>query len=282
MKVNYHTHTARCNHARGTEKEYVEAAIQNGIKILGFSDHTPYPFPGENYATYFRMDFNQLEDYVTTVLALKDEYQNDIEIHLGLEAEYYPLFFEKLLQVLSEYPIEYLLLGQHNLGNGESHEAYCYRAITDDPARLTSYCDQVIEGIDTGCFTYLAHPDLLSFNGDLEDYNLQMRRLCRHAAKTGLPLELNLLGLREGRRYPREDFWRIAGEEGCSVVLGLDSHDPESFSHQASLLEAGRLMKDHGLKLTDQITLINPFFHKQMDYSALFRNSLGEKPLSLL
>jgi histidinol-phosphatase (PHP family) len=45
MKINYHTHTTRCHHAAGTEREYVEAAIANGIKVLGFADHTPYPFP---------------------------------------------------------------------------------------------------------------------------------------------------------------------------------------------------------------------------------------------
>ena len=45
MFANYHTHTARCNHASGTEREYVEAAIKSGLKILGFADHTPYPFP---------------------------------------------------------------------------------------------------------------------------------------------------------------------------------------------------------------------------------------------
>lgn len=43
MIANYHTHTWRCNHAVGTEREYVERAIEGGLKILGFSDHTPMP-----------------------------------------------------------------------------------------------------------------------------------------------------------------------------------------------------------------------------------------------
>ena len=41
MIANYHTHTWRCRHADGTEREYVETAIEAGFKILGFSDHTP-------------------------------------------------------------------------------------------------------------------------------------------------------------------------------------------------------------------------------------------------
>ena len=41
MLANYHTHTARCHHASGSEREYIEAAIAGGMKILGFSDHAP-------------------------------------------------------------------------------------------------------------------------------------------------------------------------------------------------------------------------------------------------
>ncbi len=258
MRVNYHTHTTRCNHAKGTEREYVEAAIENGFKILGFSDHTPYPFPDDGYVTYMRMNMHQLEDYVTTVLALRNEYQNDIEIHLGLEAEYYPAFFRDLLDKLAPYPIEYLLLGQHNLGNGESHQPYSY-SFTDDPLQLKQYCDQLIGGINTGSFTYLAHPDLISFNGDDKEYVIHMRRLCRHAKQANMPLELNLLGFREGRRYPKEDFWRIAGEEGCQVVLGLDAHSPDAFSHKDSLDEAHNLIQKYSLRLIDDVPLIHPF-----------------------
>lgn len=36
MIANYHTHTWRCRHADGTEREYVERTIEGGLKILGF------------------------------------------------------------------------------------------------------------------------------------------------------------------------------------------------------------------------------------------------------
>lgn len=258
MKVNYHTHTTRCNHASGTEKEYVEAAIETGLKVLGFSDHTPYPFPDENYATEYRMTMKELEHYVNTVLALREEYRNDIEIHLGLEVEYYPQFFQALLKELENYPIEYLLLAQHNLGNGELAEPFCYSTLTDDPQRLQRYCNQLMEGMDTGCFTYLAHPDLISFTGSPEIYNEQMRRLCRHAKAKALPLEINLLGFREDRRYPTEAFWKIAGEEQCDVIWGIDAHHVDAFYHPETLVKAGELAAKYQLKILEDVTLINP------------------------
>ena len=70
MIANYHTHTPRCNHAQGSEQEYVDAALSAGLKILGFSDHTPYFFPGDYYST-FRMHPEELPGYVSTVNAMQ-------------------------------------------------------------------------------------------------------------------------------------------------------------------------------------------------------------------
>ena len=44
LKANLHAHTFRCQHAYGTEREYVETAIEMGIKEFGFSDHIFCPF----------------------------------------------------------------------------------------------------------------------------------------------------------------------------------------------------------------------------------------------
>ena len=62
MIANYHTHTWRCNHAEPGEERYVRAAIKRGLQILGFSDHTPYPFSG-GYTSSFRMGVAQLPGY---------------------------------------------------------------------------------------------------------------------------------------------------------------------------------------------------------------------------
>lgn len=116
LNANYHTHTARCRHASGREEEYIQQAINSGMKVLGFSDHTPYPFQGDYYSN-FRMFPQELFQYVQTLLLLKEKYQDKIQILIGLEAEYYPKYFDGLLELLAPYPFDYLLLGQHFLHN---------------------------------------------------------------------------------------------------------------------------------------------------------------------
>ncbi len=251
MISNYHTHTWRCRHASDTEEEYVTRAIKGGFKTLGFSDHTPYWFPGDYYS-YFRMYPEQLPDYVDTVLHLKEKYADKIQIHLGLEAEYYPAYFTELLQHLKDHPIEYLILGQHYGGN-EIDEPYYGQFITEDATILSCYCDQVVEGIYTGVFSCVAHPDIAGFGGDERIYRQHMRRVCQAANACGIPLELNLLGIRAGRHYPEPKFWCLAGEEGCQVILGCDAHKAVDVWDPQSEQTAMEMVKTYGLQLVQKL-----------------------------
>lgn len=252
MIANYHTHTVRCNHAEGTERQYVENAIASGLKILGFSDHTPYIFPGEYYSR-FRMKLNQLEDYVQSVLTLRKEFAGAIEIPLGLELEYYPNLLPRLLPVLRDLPIDYLLMGQHFIGDeiGEHYSGW----ETGDAQILERYVDQTIEGMYSGLFTYFAHPDLIHYVGDDKQYSHQMRRLCQAAKGCDMPIEVNLLGLMEGRHYPNALFWEQAAIEGCTVIMGRDAHSPKHLLDVATEQRAMDLVKHFDLKLVDTVEL---------------------------
>ena len=79
LKENYHTHTIRCNHAIGTDEEYVISAINSGVKILGFSDHSPYPMPG-GYVTSYRLSENAARDYIASLRSLREKYRDKIKI----------------------------------------------------------------------------------------------------------------------------------------------------------------------------------------------------------
>ncbi|HAG68990.1 MAG TPA: hypothetical protein DCL38_03340 [Lachnospiraceae bacterium] len=220
---NYHTHTVRCHHAQGSEREYIEAAIKKGMRTLGFSDHTPQPFK-DGYVSSIRMVMDELDDYVGTVRALSEEYRGRIDIMTGLEVEYYQPLFDELMREISLRPIEYMILGQHFVpeeGNG-----FYAGNPTDSEERLAEYVNVVIRGLETGLFSYLAHPDLLNFTGDPLIYRREMERLCEYCRDKKVPLEINMLGYITGRHYPNDEFFSLASELGCSFILGCDAHSP--------------------------------------------------------
>lgn len=252
MIANYHTHTPRCRHAEGTEEEYAQAAVDAGIEILGFSDHTPYWFP-DAYYSHMRMYPNELGEYCNTVRRIQKQYRDKLQIHLGLEVEYYPAYFGEVLSRARDQGVEYFLLGQHWVGN-EKDEPYCGSA-TEDEALLKRYCDQVIEAMQTGVFTYLAHPDLIHYVGDAKIYQRHIRRLCKEAKGCGMPLEINLLGLEAGRHYPNRLLWEVAAEENCDCILGCDAHGPAAVGSVDVEERALELVSELGLRLNETVKL---------------------------
>lgn len=231
MIANYHTHTKRCRHGHGEDEEFVQSALERGLQILGFSDHTPYLFSDDYYST-FRMFPEEFPDYVNSVLGLREKYADKIQIFLGLETEYYPAHFAKLQAMLKDYPMDYMLLGQHALGD-EKDDYFCGWP-TEDVHILKRYVDQTMEAMNTGCFTYFAHPDLINFVGDPKAYKEQMRNLIREAKSCNMPLEMNFLGLFTDRNYPNRLFWELVAEEGAVAIKGLDAHNPDFLKDPAA------------------------------------------------
>lgn len=241
---NYHTHTSRCGHATGTDREYIEAAIKAGYRVLGFSDHAPYK---ELSLSWARMDWDRLEDYLESISALKKAYEGQIEIHLGLETEYYPEFLDEKKELAGK--VEYLILGQHfshPVGRG-SYFGYN----TDD--EILEYAETVCQGLDTGLFLYLAHPDVFmsrqrEFTPACEK---AARMIAEKAVQTNTPLEINVHGIAKGKKpfpngeqysYPHRDFWKIMSQYPVKCLYGIDAHSPAQLLDVKSLHDGEREM----------------------------------------
>ena len=252
MKYSYHTHTARCHHATGEDEEYVKAAIDAGIKVLGFSDHAPMPYPG-GYVSYYKMTPDELYDYCASILHLRDKYKNKIEILIGLETEYYPDLWDASLDLWRDYPIDYLILGQHFI-----HEEGTDASIrpTADKEKVKIYVNNVIAGMNTGLITYVAHPDLINYVGDdREGYIREMRKLISESIKLGMPIEYNLLGMAGERNYPNDIFWREVASLGAPAILGCDSHSPNRVAEKDEILRANDYLSKLNIPVIDKVEL---------------------------
>ena len=265
MRTNYHTHTTRCQHATGTEREYIEAAIKSQYNLLGFSDHTPWPFP-DGYVSRVRMCVAELEGYLATIRALACEYADVITIKAGLECEYFPEYTswmeDRLNDKRAESRVDYVILGQHYDTNEVGGAFFGASASHENAER---YVRQVVEGMRTGLYACVAHPDIIllcvpEFDRTIADF---CREICRASRELSVPLEYNLYGLRKQARpyktengwlgYPNDHFWKIAAEEGCQTIIGVDAHDPAHLADPELGLLAGIYLRNLGVKVIDQL-----------------------------
>ena len=256
MKYNYHTHTYRCGHATGTPEEYILRAIEGGITHMGFSEHAPHVF-SDGHESGFRLPAAQGREYIGELRELREKYRDRIDIRIGFEMEYYPDHFQEMLETATSLGAEYLILGQHYIRYGTEGECPPVKP-NDKPEDLAWYVDSLIEAMQTGVFSYLAHPDLFNFVGDEAIYEAEMRRLCKAAVRYEMPLEINFLGIRDHRIYPTERFWKIAGEEGCEVVFGCDAHKYKHAYDAESLAVAHDLVAKYNLRYNPYPTMIHP------------------------
>ncbi len=250
MLANYHTHTERCQHAKGEDREYIEQAIKSGMKVLGFSDHCPWIFD-DGHVSGTRMLPSQLDDYFKSLNDLKKEYASDIKIYIGFESEYIPELMEAQNELFESYPIDYMILGEH-FTEREPYGPYTGFP-TDNEADLKKYVDLIIEGMETQKYAYVAHPDLLQFTGADEIYEKHYRRLCEYLKVKNIPVEINLLGVQQGRHYPSDKFFAIAEKVGNTAIIGCDAHVPQSLFDTECVKKCERIARRYNLALVDYL-----------------------------
>lgn len=255
MKYNYHTHTARCFHAKGSDEEYVLAAIEAGFDEIGFSDHSPWNFDG--FVSHMRMHESELKEYCDSIKALREKYKDKISVKIGLECEYFPQYLPWLKQQIDKENIDYIILGHHFHGD-EPTGAYSGSLTT--PQEIYAYCDDVIKAMETGLFSYVAHPDIFMRGYDEFDSHCEKisREIITKAIETGTPLEFNLLGLKHGIAdgkpgYPHPKFWEIASEYKPKAIVGIDAHYPDAYKEQEHFALGYNELKKYGLEPVERI-----------------------------
>lgn len=255
-RVNFHTHTYRCNHATGTEEDYVISAIENNITTLGISDHGPYPDDRLSY----RMMYSELLDYLSIIEKLKIKYRNKIKIYSGLEIEFDPFSMDYYHYLLSDFKVDYLALGQHVfLHNGE----FCGAFELTSTDQYISYAKTIESAFETGFFKFLCHPDVIFINNFSWDENCEKACdiIIAAAQKHNMILELNASGFRKGVKdycdgprysYPHKYFWEKVSKTTIKVLVNSDCHAPNHVWHP-SLDTAYKFAKDLGLNLVYEI-----------------------------
>ena len=244
MKADLHNHTTLCNHASGTIEQYIEAAIKNGTKYYGFSDHAPMDFEPE-----YRMSFKQMNEYEEAVLKAKEKYKNECEILLGYEVDYIKGHVDE--RVLNA-DVDYLIGSVHFIDKwGFDNPEFIGKYEDENIDEIwQEYFNAVEEMVRTNFFDIVGHFDLIKvFKFMPKKEILPMAKNALLAIKKAdMVLELNSAGIRKpvGEAYPSLDILKEAHKLGIEITFGSDAHTPEQVSQNSKKII--KMAQDVGYK----------------------------------
>ncbi len=239
MIANYHTHNVFCGHAEGTIEEYTVKAIERGLLELGHSDHFPFCFDVLNDG---RMKYEDLHIYLDEVERMKGKYKDKIKVFTGGEIEYLSDFGKYYERLLNSKAVDYFILGQHFYSPDGFRYVNVYVDFKNDNPPVMDYAKSCMDGMKTGYFLYLAHPDLIFLNdlvkgGKLSDEcKRAISYMVEESVKNDYVLELNgggyncLEEFSDGMRhpYPVRYFWEEVAKTNIRCIIGSDAHHPDA------------------------------------------------------
>jgi len=237
LKHIFHVHTYRCKHASNENDEaYIKTALMLGADKITFTDHSP--FPGDLFKN--RMNLSQLDEYINSLKILKSKYKNQIDIEIGLEAEYLPSMTDFYKHLKSNPDLQILILGQHFYEHTDGRYSF-----NDDNAYNVGHYKEgrgnaIIAGIKSGLFSVVAHPDRIFRHIEswtVEDEKIAMK-IIQTASEYNISLERNLSSyeknvLHHGLSFWKDEFWDLVSkynsenENKVRIIEGLDAHSTD-------------------------------------------------------
>lgn len=219
----FHVHTFRCGHAGNeTDTDYIEKAISLKADSLYFTDHAP--FPGNIFGN--RMRIEELDEYIKTLTSLKEKYQSQINIKIGLEIEYIPSFISYYEYLKDKYGL-HLFLGQH-ICSFHGHYNFEYQNKSEEYKWMT---DSILEAMDTELFDVLLHPERIYKNSKKweKEQEQSAKVILQAAASQNIPIEHNYSSINTSNiKYWHEKFWKITKQN--RIVYGIDAHSTKELS----------------------------------------------------
>jgi len=250
LQADVHTHTF-FSHAADSPSAMLRAGREKGLKIHGFSEHSPrpaaYTYPGD-YQEKLRPRFPL---YLEEVSALALAEEPGFTILLGLEADFIPAEIAFSRDIVESAPFDYIIGGLHFQGTwGFDNHAGDWSGLsrTQRFACYARYYEDLAALCSSGMADIVAHPDLIkifsleTFKAWLDlpaSLNL-VRDVLKEIKRYGLLMELSSAGLRKPCRepYPGPVIMSLAAEMGLRLCISSDAHSVEQMAYAFPELKA--------------------------------------------
>ena len=272
MRVDSHMHTPLCGHAIGEPLEYALVAKERGIDVITVTCHIPMEWEAFGQSG-IRMRRHELDDYMQLVdAAAASAKEVGVEVLCGIEAEVFPdeAHMEPMDEILGSYDFDFVLGSLH---------AHCWsylswlesRKVTKDVMKIDSYFRHLIDGVQSGRYDSMSHPDVIRTYGVVNAFNPAeheqvIRDFLQAIVDQDICMEVNTSGLNKGDYtvHPDPLILDWASEMGVKLTIGSDSHQPNSvgqhFEMVQRMLRAKGFVDLHYFRNRNRIRIDMPVF----------------------
>ena len=217
----FHVHTYRCGHAEEVSDEaYIQKALSLGATGIWFTDHAP--FPGDPFRG--RMMYHDLPEYIASLSRYKKLYAGQIDVHIGLEIEYFPSFIPYYEELRSIPEIELLLLGQHMAEDAPGRYSFSWEKDRLKNEEFLALGVAIVAGVQSGYFDAVAHPDRIYRRRKEWDEHMEMMAvsIIEAACSRKTPLEVNVSSQHHKYHFWPQ-FWDLVPGDAVKIT-GRDAH----------------------------------------------------------
>lgn len=262
---NLHTHSYFSD-GKSTPEEVVLEAINQGMKVLGFSDHSPVPFENS-----FAIKNDEVQNYISTIKSLKEKYQDQIDIYCSMEMDFIPGIVKDFKKTKEELNLDYMIGSVHLVGNDinklwfidgskvETYDEGLFNYYNGDIKKgVKTFFHQYNEMIETEEFDIVGHFDKIKmhnrdryFTENEKWYRDLLMETLTLIKEKSLIVEVNTRGIYKKRSedfYPSTWILPIMCEMNIPVVISSDSHKSEELT--LCFKEAEDALKTAGYKET--------------------------------
>ncbi len=236
-----------CDHAQGTLREVLDAAVAAGCPAYGVSEHAPRLGDHYLYETEVHMGWDvakiesDFDRYAAAINAMADEYADRLEILRGFEIEVVPpdRYVEIMQGYRQRFAFDYIVGSVHFLhevsidGPVEKYE-HAMNVAGGAERLAIEYYEAVAEMVAALKPEVVAHFDLIRLNGHL--HGGVDTPAIRDAAQGALEavkqndgiIEVNTAGWRKGLTHAYPEPWIIERANALAIpfCFGDDSHGP--------------------------------------------------------
>lgn len=241
--ADFHTHTSFSTDSQTMPNQMIEQAITLGLKKYCITDHMDYLYP-HGKAGEFTFD---VKEYWNTLSQLKDRYQDQIELLIGVELglrnepeikEEVRTYYRNLTK---DYPFDFVLGSSHVLWHFDPYftEFWDHRTTTQG---LIEYFRSISHNASYyDMFQIYGHLDYIIryIKDDVKDYNVSdyqdiIDEMLKSIITNGKGIECNTSGFKYklGFPHPKKEILKRYKELGGELLtIGSDGHRPDHIAY---------------------------------------------------